>query len=1599
MLCYLTGMKPYYLKCIKDVPFQQKTAKGDAKSESQWTPDERRVVVQDQRLKIIIMSCLPDDIMESVISCVSTKETWTDLVHSFEGPSDTKENRIMDLKLEYQTFRAKSTESLSHTYTRYKTLLNELANDGGHLSKHEINVGFVKSLPEKWLTFSQGLRNANHTQTFDLADIYKRFVYEDNLIQRRYSDTKKVLITTLSSSAISTAFFSNNVIQDFLENSDDEVDERSSGEYLRDLDVEYQERALLSSLYSNSQTNPKIQKDYKAEYKKMKAKLALLEATPSSPQNPKTFQLKNKGLVGEIFDCDEKEVSDDEEATQVKVLMALADDELTIGKSHARNGKLPVKYLGVPLVPSRLLYRDCKELMEKVKGRISEMKKGRAKVAWEVVCLPKREGGLAFGDWRFLIGLLLRLIYGVFLRIRSPYGSNGFIPISSMGALFGKFLFGVRCLGDGGKFSSWPDVWMLKYSDLGTVGVPHVSDASDKLVWKDLSNVDVGFSVATVWECIHPRSDEVECGLQVFPISRLPNIPSGLDAIVDFLSLMAKMRSARSVISKLVFAASCYFIWQERNSMFFMKKKRSQDQVIDVIKSTVRLKLLSMQIQRGRSMFRWAGLKEECSPIAVLFFPSSRFFPLGFSWEGFLRRQCRLAVYTHMLLQRNVFEALCKLKWFFPIGVLVRKWSQKPKTGLRDSILTVNPESQDVNESLETLNTPQSSKDSEAEFLTPLPPLKNLQGAYPSLEVMSLTFQPHSSKERPGLGYWLIKSLRPKPIIQKPQLKCELCHCTNHSTDDCYRILYCMICKREDHRTSDHEMYIASLIKSENYKAHPYQYASTSKQILKAKAKPFPHAHIVVSMITDRDDCRNYPECEICGSYDHETSGHNRVIYIRGGVLAESSQSNESSIKVKCNTCGSTVHFTSDHNEFDHFKRETHQGALESGCSRSMTGVKSYLHKYVEQPSPKVVFGDNSSCITDGYGSINCGAPRRNDVYVLDMSSLTPNGACFFAKASESVNWLWHKRLSHLNFKNINKLAKQNKVLGLPFLVYSKDKPCTTCEKEKHHRASFKTKQNFSIRKCLHLLHMDLFGPVSPMSINHEKYTLVIVDEYSRERIPHISYFHVFGCPVFIHNHKDHLDKFDAKADDGYFLGYSSVSKAFRVYNTRRQQIKKTYHVTFDESMKAISELTQENHVPEVIVPNEHDVPLTKDIEDPPDLINTEGTHEQNVQDDQMITQPTDVPSGNNTEVSRSITEPLVPDVTQSHIPNQASTIAMMEAIRIFLAFATYMNFKVYQMDVKSAFLNGKLKEEVYVKQPSGFESSEFSDYVCKLDKALYGLKQAPRACYKLCKQFEKLMTKKFEMSMMGELTYFIGLQIKQDDKGISICQEQYTKNLLKKYDIFDSSSVKTPVVPSNNLGPGLAGKPVNETSYRGMIGSLMYLTATRPDIQFSTVLCARYQSNSKESHLIAVRNNTQTRTMLAVTWTEKALQVPVKYLVKNWFVGKQHSVAMSSAEVEYVAAVGCCASIIWMKRQLSDYDIHYKIVPIFCDNTSAIAISNNPVLHSRTKHIDIRYHFIRDHILKEDIELHFIPIEYQLISSLNPWMNRLSPESRIRHV
>jgi len=275
-----------------------------------------------------------------------------------------------------------------------------------------------------------------------------------------------------------------------------------------------------------------------------------------------------------------------------------------------------------------------------------------------------------------------------------------------------------------------------------------------------------------------------------------------------------------------------------------------------------------------------------------------------------------------------------------------------------------------------------------------------------------------------------------------------------------------------------------------------------------------------------------------------------------------------------------------------------------------------------------------------------------------------------------------------------------------------------------------------------------------------------------------------------------------------------------------------------------------------------------------------------------------------------------------------------------------------------------------------------------------------------LCEKFSSLMKGKFEMSMMGELNYFLGLQVRQLKEGIFINQEKYTKDLLRKYNIEGKSSVKVPMETSLRIDVDSEGREVDQTTYRGIIGSLLYLTASRPDISFAVGVCARFQASAKESHLNASKKILRylKGTQSVGLWyprggsfelmgysdadfagckiDRKSTSGTCQFLggrLVSWFSKKQHSIATSTAETEYVAAGSCYAQILWMKQQLLDYGVECREVKIMCDNTSAIAITQNPVLHSRTKYIDIKYHFIRDHVEKKDITLEYVATEEQL--------------------
>ncbi|KAJ0623430.1 putative RNA-directed DNA polymerase [Helianthus annuus] len=392
--------------------------------------------------------------------------------------------------------------------------------------------------------------------------------------------------------------------------------------------------------------------------------------------------------------------------------------------------------------------------------------------------------------------------------------------------------------------------------------------------------------------------------------------------------------------------------------------------------------------------------------------------------------------------------------------------------------------------------------------------------------------------------------------------------------------------------------------------------------------------------------------------------------------------------------------------------------------------------------------------------------------------------------------------------------------------------------------------------------------------------------------------------------------------------------------------------------------------------------------------------------------------------------------------------VARLEAIRIFLAYASYRNFKVFQMDVKSAFLYGKVKEEVYVCQPPGFEDPHFPGRYFKLDKALYGLHQAPRAWYEtlstylldcgysrgtidmtlftkkvgedvmlvqiyvddiifgstnedLCREFESIMKAKFEMSMMGELNFFLGLEVKQREDGILIHQAKYIRDILSKYNMNDCKVASTPFATQTELTLDPQGKSVNKSFYRSMIGSLMYLTASRPDIMWAVCLCARFQTNPKESHEIAVKRifrylkgtpklglwypKDSNFDLIAYSDSDHAgckvdrrsVSGGCQFLgnrLISWQSKKQTTVSTSTAQAEYTAAYSCCSQVLWIQNQLLDYGINIMKTPIFIDNEACLGIVKNPVHHSRTKHIEIRIHAIRDAYEKGYIQV--VPVD-----------------------
>ncbi|GJR57246.1 hypothetical protein Tco_1499408 [Tanacetum coccineum] len=960
------------------------------------------------------------------------------------------------------------------------------------------------------------------------------------------------------------------------------------------------------------------------------------------------------------------------------------------------------------------------------------------------------------------------------------------------------------------------------------------------------------------------------------------------------------------------------------------------------------------------------------------------------------------------------------------------------------------------------------------------------------------------------------------------------------------------------------------------------------------------------------------------------------------------------------------------------FKRHNYIDARgrSNECSRHMTGNIAYLSDFKQFDGGYVAFGGdvyfvnelkfnlfsisqmcdkknyvlftNTECLVlspnfklPDENQILFKIPRKENMYSFDMKNIVPEESLTYlvAKATLDESMLWHRRLGHINFKNINKLVKDNLVRGLPIKRFENDQTCVACLKGKQHRASCKSKVLNPITKPLFMLHMDLFSLTFVSSLMHKKYCLVVTDDYSRftwvfflttkdetseilkhfikeienlvdkkvkiirsdnrtefknkvmddfcrekcikkeysvartpqqngvaerrdktlieaarimladSKLPTTLWAEAVSTACYVHNS---LGKFDGKSDEGFFVGYSLSSKAFRVYNTRTKRVEENLHIGFLENKPMIEgtgpkwlfdidSLTQSmNYVPvtagtvsndsvgkseensqdSIVMPIWKDTSYfdspTKDVDNGEpktaddaqkqveDGLNNENAEQERFTDDsstkdvnaveqQVNTASPDVNTGSlklnvvgpsvstaspneedNTKeepevdlgnITNSYIVPTTPNtrihkdhpidnvigevqstvqtrrmskptseqgflsdvyeqkthdtlntylyacflsqieptsnakalsdsswvkamqeeliqfkiqqiwilvdlpngkkaietkwvfrnkkdekgivirnkarlVAQGHRQEEGidyeevfAPVARIEAIRLFLAYDSFMGFLVYQMDVKSAFLYGTIKEEVYVTQPPGFKDPDHPDKVYKVVKALYGLHQAPRACKKgdillvhvyvdgiifgstnkeLCTGFKKLMKDKFQMSFMGELTFFLGLQVQQKEDGIFISQDKYVAKILKKFNYSDVKSASNPVDLEKPLVEDGDAGDVDVHLYRSMIGSLMYLTTSRPDIMFAVYACARFQVTPKTSHLLGVKRifrYLKGKPTLSLWYFRDSPFELVAYTDSD-YCKKQNVVATSTTEAEYVAAANCCGKV-----------------------------------------------------------------------------------------
>ncbi|GJX24808.1 retrovirus-related pol polyprotein from transposon TNT 1-94 [Tanacetum coccineum] len=759
---------------------------------------------------------------------------------------------------------------------------------------------------------------------------------------------------------------------------------------------------------------------------------------------------------------------------------------------------------------------------------------------------------------------------------------------------------------------------------------------------------------------------------------------------------------------------------------------------------------------------------------------------------------------------------------------------------------------------------------------------------------------------------------------------------------------------------------------------------------------------------------------------------------------------------------------------------------LDSGCSNHMTGDRTQLTNFVNNFLGTIKFRNDHVANILEYGDYQIGNVTISRVYYVEGLRHNLFSVGHFCdsnlEASKTKSWLWHRRLSHLNFGAINHLARHGLVRGLPKLKFEKDHLCSACA------IARSLQQNGIVERWNRMLieaaHTMLIYAKAPLFLWAEAVATTCYTqnrsiirlchgktpyELLHDKLPTYLSFISGLVPnpppstPFVPPSRTNWDMLFQLLFDELLNPPPSVDHlALEVVAPINEVAAPVAAVstgspsstTVDQDAPSLSNSqttpdTQPPVIPNDVEEDNHDIEVAHMgnysyfgipiPEVPSDQSSSLDSIHTNVPPYHQISEHNnkwtkDHPLENIIgELARPVSTRLqlheqalfcyydafltgVEPKTYKDALTQACWIKAMqeelnefkrlkvweliprpdkvmvialkwiykvkldelgEAIRIFLAFAAHVNMVVYQMDVKTAFLNGNLREKVYVSRLDR-DGNELLLVQIYVDDIIFAASTP-----KLCDLFSKIKFSKFKMSMMGKISFFLELQISQSPRGIFINKSKYVLESLKKYDFDSCDPVDTPMVEKSKLDEDKEEKSIDLSHYHGS-AYRKALKCSKRIFRYlkGTVNRGLWYPKDSSIALIAFIDVDHAVCQDTRRSTSGSMQFLGNRLI-SWSSKRQKSVAISSTEAKYIALSGCCAQILWMRSQLIDYGFRFNKIPMYYDNKSVIALCCNNVQHSRSKHIDIRFHFIKEHVENWVIELYIVNTEYQLANIL----------------